>query len=127
QDAVDLLGAPASAETLPVQLDPPRDPVRDTVDRVDRAERVLEDHRDIARVGQALLPRAQPAQRLSLEVDLSLRRLVQPREQAGDGGLAAAALADERHDLASVDGEVDVVDRVQRLPGEQLPDAEVAG
>jgi hypothetical protein len=53
--------------------------------------------------------------------------LVDEREQAGDRALAASALADERDDLAAADRQVDVVDGVQRLPRQELADAEVPG
>src|SRR5262249_26312071 len=105
---------------------PPTDAVCDPVGGVDRAVRVLEDHGDVARVGQLLPSRTDPAHRPALEEDLALRRLVHAREQAGDRALPAAALSDERDDLSPADREVDVVDRVQHLPREELADAEVA-
>src|SRR5436305_9149122 len=106
--------------------EPALDRVRDPVRGIERAVWVLEDHDDVARVGEALPPRPQRAHRPAFEGDLAGRRLVHAREQAGDRTLAAAALADERDDLASPDLEVDVVDGVEALAREQLPHREVA-
>ena len=66
-------------------------------------------------------------QRTAAVVDLAAGRLVDPRQQPRDRALAAAALTDERDDLPLADREVEVVDGVQRLLGEQPADAEVAG
>src|SRR5438552_1991670 len=126
--AENAFGLPAptvSAEPATVQLQRARDAVRNPIGRVDRAVRVLKDHRHVARVGQPPLARAKAAERLALEIDLALCRLVDAREQPGDRALPAAALADERDDLAPADGEVDVVDRMERLSRQQLADAEV--
>jgi hypothetical protein len=121
-----LLSLPVS-EVRPVKLQSTADPVGDPVGGVDRGVRILEDQRDVAAVGEPLPPRPQPRERPFLEVDLPLRRPVDECEEAGDGALAAAALADERDDLAAVDRELDVVDGVQRLRGEEATDAEVPG
>src|SRR5579871_7019499 len=68
----------------------------------------------------------QSAERPPLEEDLAARRPVDAREQPGDRALPAAALTDERDDLRAADREVDVVDGVERLPGEELAHAEMA-
>src|SRR5256886_15623089 len=60
-------------------------------------------------------------------VDLARRRLVDHRDQARDRALAAAALADERDDLVLMDGEVDVIDRVQEPARQEPAQAEVPG
>ena len=86
--------------------------------RVEGAERILEDHRDLAAIPEQVLARAQTAQRPAAVVDLAAGRLIDPRQQAGDGALAAAALTHERDDLALVDRQVDVVDGVQCLLGQ---------
>ena len=69
------------------------------LDRVQRAERILEDHLHLRAVARAR------SRRRSHAVTSSPSRgprppvgVVQPREQARDGALAAAALADERGD-----------------------------
>jgi hypothetical protein len=100
--------------------------VRDAVRRVERAVGILEDHRHVAGVGEALAARAHRAHRTPLEEDLAGARLVDARDQAGDRALAAPALADERHDLAAADLEADVVDRVERLARQQPADPEMA-
>src|SRR5215207_37283 len=100
--------------------------------RVQRGERVLEDH---------LHPPPQRAQ-LSLagvgdvapvEDDAPAGRLVQAQQRTADGRLAAARLANETERLAAVDLERDVVDGahvahvpVENEPGlDRKPDAQV--
>src|SRR5438132_2480782 len=112
----DLVRAAPATEAAAMQPDRAADRVRDPVGRVDRAVRILKDHRDVAAVGEAPLAVTHSAERLALEVDLAARRLVDAREQAGDRALAASALADEGDDLAFPDREIDVVDRVESLP-----------
>jgi hypothetical protein len=125
QNPLDL-GAPSvSSEPAAVKLQRADDSVCNAVRRVDRAVRILEHHGHVARVREPLLASAKAAERLSVEVDLTPGRLVDAGKQAGDGALAAAALPDEGHDLSSPDREVDVVDGVQRLSGEQFADAKV--
>src|SRR5205814_5180832 len=122
---LDFLRTALGPEAAAMELDRTSDRVRDPVRRIDRAVRILEDHRDVAAVREAPPARAHPAERLALEVDLAARCLVHAREQTGNRALAAAALADERDDLPLADREVDVVDRVQRLPGEEFANAKV--
>src|SRR6185436_15194653 len=123
--ALDLGLALSAADVAAVEDDAPLDRVRHAVGGVDRAVRVLEDHRDVARVRQPLAPVAQVAHRPAIEVDLAGGRLVHACEQARDRALAAAALADERDDLARLQLEADVVDCVQLLPPQELADPEV--
>ncbi len=84
--------------------------VPDRPHRIQRVEGVLEDH---------LHPRAVELDVAAAEdvrpvVDhRARRRVVQPREDARDGALAAAALADERRDRALAKREAHVVDRAQ--------------
>src|SRR5262249_20960983 len=118
---------PAPRDVSPVEDDPAPDRVRDPVDGVHRAVRILEDHRDVARGREPLCPGAQGADRLPLEIDLAVARLVHAREKPGDRALAAPALADQRDDLAAPDLEADVVDRMQRLAREQPAHAEMTG
>src|SRR5687768_5439778 len=95
----------------------PLDVVRDRLDRVQRPERVLEDHLD-ARAIEANVAPVEDV--LPLVEDRAVGRVVQPGEDPRDRALAAAALADERRDHARAQGEADIVDRVQLGPaGEQ--------
>ena len=94
----------------------------DVPDRVERRGRLLEDHADPVAADPAHLVVRQLEQVPAVEQDLAgldpagLGDEAQDR-QAGHA-LAAAGLADEAHDLAAVDVEVDAVDR---------PDDAVAG
>jgi hypothetical protein len=110
-----------------VQLQAAQYAVLDPEHRVDRAERVLEHHRYLAAVAQPVLPRGHRRQRLALEEHLARGRLIDPGQQAGDGGLAAAALPGQRHDLPLADREADAVHGVQRPPGQRAADLEVPG
>jgi hypothetical protein len=42
----------------------------------------------------------------AVDLDLAARHILQPRDQAQQGGLAAAGRADEDHELAVLDGQV---------------------
>jgi hypothetical protein len=101
----------------PVQLERAQHAVRDAEGGVDRAERVLEDHRHLAAVPQPVRTGAQPRHRIAPVHDGPRGRLVDPGEQPGDRGLAAAALPGQRHDLPLADGEAHVVHCVQGPPG----------
>src|SRR5262249_35763115 len=109
-----------------VESDAAHDPVRDAVRRIERAVWILEHHRNVACVCEALPAGAATDERPALEDDLTARRAGHAREPAGKRALSAAALADERNDLMAVDAEVHIVDRVQRLACGQLADAEMA-
>ena len=74
----------------------PRDVVVDALDRIERRERILEDHLDVRAVVEQRLAPPLVADVVAIEHDLAVGRRVEPREQARDGALAAAALADER-------------------------------
>src|SRR6185437_541 len=93
EHAAELGAALLLREVAAMELHPAQDPVRHAVRGIDRAVRILEDHRDVGAVGELSLATAQPAQRPTLEPDLPARRLVDAGEHAGDRALAAAALA----------------------------------
>ena len=95
---------PRHREVRPVGL---ADLVADREDRVERAHRLLEDHRDLTPSQRAHLRRRQPDQVAALEQHLpgDARRVggQQPHDgQAGDG-LAATALANQADALATRD------------------------
>ena len=96
-----------------VQLQAAQHAVLDPEYRVDRAERVLEHHRHQAAVAELVAARADPRERLTLEVDLPGGGPVDPGQHARDGRLAAAALPGQRYDLTLADAEANVVHRVQ--------------
>ena len=81
--------------------------------RVESGVRVLEHHLDVA-PERAKPTSAQLREVLALERDRSLGRLDQPEQRAAQGGLAAAALADEPHDLPALQRQVDAVDGLDR-------------
>jgi hypothetical protein len=102
--------------------------VADRVHRIQRRERVLEDHLDSGRVRPertAALDRGG----LAVQADVPVRTGVELGEQAGDRALARARLADERDHLAAPEGELHVVDGVHggALLGEQLAQAAAYG
>src|SRR5205085_10171197 len=86
------------------------DDAADAVPRVERRERILEDH---------LHPPTQRAQRvlteirdvLAVEDDLAAGRLVETQDRAAHGRLSAAGLADEAERLAALERQRDAVDR----------------
>ncbi len=127
QHAVQLGPALRPGEVPAVKFHPAQDPVRDPVCRVERAVRILEHHRHSGAVGKLALSAAQSAQGLPLEPHLSPGRLVDEREQPRDRALAAPALSHQSDDLAAPDAQVDVVDGMQGLSGDELADPEVAG
>ena len=59
---------------------------------------------------------------VAVEQDLAGGGLLEPGEAAGEGALAAAGLADQRHDLALPDGRGHVVEGADRGAGEQPAD-----
>ena len=103
RDAVDLQGA--------------CEMVVDRLDRVQRSERILEDHLHLRPVVQDVASATDVRHVLALEEDAAAGRLVQAGEHARDGALAAAALADECGDRARAQRERDVVDGVQACRG----------
>src|SRR5581483_3929245 len=94
------------------------DLLADGLGRVQRRERVLEDHRDLVAADLLELAVAQPDQLPAAEPDRPLDDLAAPREQPEDRHaehrLAASRFADQAKRLAGVDREVDVADRVDR-------------
>src|SRR5262249_43936549 len=103
EDSLGLLPALLAAELGPVQEQIALDAMRDPKHRVEGAERILEDHRHLAPIGQEVLPGAQTPERSASVVDLSASRWIDLCQQPGDGALAAAALTHERNDLALLD------------------------
>ena len=105
RDAVDLQGA--------------GEMVVDRLDRVQRSERILEDHLHLRPVMQDVAAATDVRHVLALEEDAATRRLVQAGEHARHGALAAAALADERGDRARAQREGDVVDGMQAAAADE--------
>ena len=107
-------------------VDPERslDVVADGLHRVERPERILEDHLHLRAVAKDV-PLA-PCTRdvAAVEDDRTVARVVQTCEQARDGRLSTPALADERGDLPGVQLERDVVDGVHVLAPERVADGE---
>jgi hypothetical protein len=100
----------------PVDAKRPFDVMEDRLRRVERPERILEDHLHLRPVAQDRAPAAVLRDVVVAEEDRARRRVVQPREQSRDGALAAAALADERGDRTAAQREADVVDGVNAAP-----------
>jgi hypothetical protein len=92
------------------------------VDRVERSEWVLEDHLDLAAVGNRCLAGFLAKHVDAVDDDLAGGGFLEPDDSARDGALAAAGLTDERHDFALVDVEVDIVEGTHDLAGEQPAD-----
>ncbi len=86
--------------------------VADRLDRVQRPERILEDHLHLRAVPEDVAPPAHARHVAFFEEHGAGAGVVQAREQARDRALAAAALADERRDRAGAQLERHVVDRV---------------
>ena len=90
------------------------DLLADPVDRVERAHRVLEDHRYARAADPPQLVVARADQLGALEVRVALeegvRRARQAHQRHRGDRLAGAGLADDRHDLAGVDRERHAVD-----------------
>ncbi len=109
--------APAHLAVGDDAVDPQRagQVVADALDRVQRRERVLEDHLYLRAVLEHAATAADARHVLVLEQDRSRRRLVELTEEACHGALAAPALADERRDLPPPQREAYVVDRTERL------------
>src|SRR5439155_4370521 len=86
----------------PVDPERPLDVVPDRLYWVERSEGVLEDHLHLRAVAQDVAAAPDARDVAALEQDLAVGWVVQPREQACDGALAAAAFADERRDPPGV-------------------------
>jgi hypothetical protein len=109
-------GRPSSRE--PVHAQRLADDPADAVARVQRRERVLEDHLHPSAEG-AEIAFLQVRYVLPVEEDAAVRRLVEPQDRAPERRLAAARLADEAEGLPALDRERDVVD------GLDVPDVAV--
>ena len=84
-------------------------------DRARKQERILGDQRHLRAQG-ALLDGPHVD---AVDQHISVGDVVEAGDQVGDGGLAGAGLADQRHGLAGLDGEVDVLQhRLVGLVGE---------
>ncbi len=103
----------------PVHVQRVEQDLTDGETRVERGGGVLEDDADgraevVAPFGARHLPQVAP-----VEGDLALGGLLEPGEHPGQGGLAAAGLADQAHDLAALDLQRGVGERVDRVAAEQ--------
>jgi hypothetical protein len=90
----------------------------DPVHGVQRAHRILEDHRDLAAANPAEVRGRRGHQLAAIELGAALDPGIGAAGQAhqrqpGDG-LPRAGFADDRNDLAAVDGERDSVDRADQ-------------
>ena len=108
-------------------VDPKRtlDVVAHRLHRIERAEGVLEDDLDLGAVAKDVAPPPDVRDVVPLEQDLPRGRLGQVGEQARDGALPAAALADERRDRARAQLERHVVDGVDVRTPNAVPEREV--
>ena len=103
----------------PVDAERPLEVVTDGLDRVQRTERVLEDHLHLRAIGEDVAPAPLAGDVACRRRGSCRRRVVQARKQARDRALAAAALADERGDRARAQCEADVFDRVHACSGRE--------
>src|SRR5262249_12023873 len=88
-------------------------------------ERVLEDHLHLGAVAEHVLSALRLRHVVVLEEDRPRACLVEPGDQARDGRLSAAALADECRDRSRAKLEPDVVDSVDvRPPAKATPEGE---
>jgi len=111
-----LLDVPARAD--PVDQQRPRQVMVDPLDRVQRRERILEDHLHLRAVGEHVALPVQIADVVATEQDRPRARRIEPREHSSHRALAAAALADERRHDTGPERERDVVDGMQLLAAE---------
>ena len=102
----------------------------DAVERVQRRERVLEDHRDLLAADPAQLLLAHAQEIAAVEQHLAAERRVRAAGQAEHGevrdALAGAGLADDAERAPGVDGEGDAVDGAHHAVVRLEPDLEVA-
>ncbi len=94
--------------------------VADAQRRIERAHRVLEDHRDGLAADMRQLPLAQSEQRLAVELEPRRGDPCRPRRQQaeqrqGRHALARSALADEAQRLAGIEREGHLARRPQRV------------
>ena len=90
------------------------DDVADPHARIERSERVLEDHLDLE-CDRFCLGRRQPGDRATPEQDLPVARFQDSGYDPAKGRFAAAGLADQTDDLALGDGQIHIVDRADDL------------
>src|SRR5476649_2873638 len=106
------------------------DLVADPHQRIERGHRLLEDHADAVAAQQAHLRRCQREEIAALEGDAAARdlqrRRQQPHDRAGGDRFARAAFAHDAQDLAGLEIEADVLDRVRAVRALGQRDAEVA-
>src|SRR3954447_21951748 len=100
-----------------MQLDHLGDLVADRVDRIERGHRLLEHDRDLAGADLVHLGRAEWYQVAALPENLAAddaarRHRDQLQHRHGGHGLARARLADDAKGLATIDRDVDAVDRL---------------
>src|SRR5687768_12349787 len=92
------------------------DLMADGKNRIERAHRLLKDHRDAPAADRAHFPRAAGRQIGSVEVDRSVEpgEIVrqEPQDRKAGDGLAAAAFADDADALAGGDVEIDLAGRL---------------
>ena len=100
------------------------DVVANRLRRVQRPERILEDHLHLRAVAKNFPPAPRARDIAAVEDDGTVAGVVQTSEQARDGCLSTPAFADERGDLPGMQLERDVVDRVHVLAPEPLADGE---
>ena len=118
---LDRLGAGRARRGPMVPQERPHQVVRDRVHRVQGSERVLEDHLDPTPVVERGPTRLSREHVLAVEPDLTAVRGLEPQHQPGDRALPAPRLADERHRLAAVDAEGDVLGGHDAPGGAQEP------
>ena len=97
----------------------PRDVVSHGLDRVQRAERVLEDELNLRAVTEDVLAPAHLRDVFVPEEHGAGGRVVQPCDESRHRALAAAALADERRDRAGTEREGNVLDGMHVLAAQK--------
>ena len=123
-------GARGAAQEVGVGAQGLDDLVADPEQRVERGQRVLEDHADAPAAPPAHLLRGQVVDALRPEADLAARdaagRVDQPDHRRAGDRLAGPGLADHAEDLAAADLERHPIDGGQRPAARVEGDGEVA-
>jgi hypothetical protein len=96
-----------------MQFKRPEQPVTNAMNGIQRAKGILKDQRYLAPIRQEIATRSNRRYVAALEKNLSAGWSIHTREKSSQRTFATTALADERHDLALEEIEVDVVERVQ--------------